>query len=269
MKSVKTHFGVIISLLSLLMALQFGFFVQRLIASYEIVMKNEYSIVVVASKELSLEDVNSSIGEIIKLENINPRAVLDRLKDKISVENLEKLKSNLPKFYNVKIGFFPSNSELKQIGESLEAIEGVNKVEVFAKAHDSIYKVLLLMKNIIFIFTVLIVILGIMLMIRQMKIWLLEHSRRIDIMELFGASYILKSARLYQVAIFDTFVAFLLCVAFYAFLPDFAFFHNTLNTIGVNIAPITLKEIGILFIIGILLALICVTLVMVSIREKK
>ena len=89
MKSIKTHIGVTISLLSLLMAIQFGFFVQRLMDSYEVVMKNEYSIVIAANRPLIINDVN--LTEVQKLERIDSDSVLTRLKDKISNENLEKI----------------------------------------------------------------------------------------------------------------------------------------------------------------------------------
>ena len=91
MKSIKTHIGVTISLLSLLMAIQFGFFVQRLMDSYEVVMKNEYSIVIAANRPLIINDVN--LTEVQRLEHIDSDSVLTRLKDKISKENLEKIKT--------------------------------------------------------------------------------------------------------------------------------------------------------------------------------
>lgn len=267
MRSIKTHIGVTISLLALLMAVQFGFFVDRMMKSYEVVMKNEYSIVLVANKKLSVSDLN--LSEISKLESIDANSVLTRLNGKISSQSLDKLKANLPKFYNVKISFFPNQSELKNFAEKLKKIEGVKKVEVFAKAHDSIYKILILLKNIITIFTILIVILGILLMIRQIKIWLLEHRERVEIMELFGASFFLKSMDLYRLAILDAIMAFGLCVVFYFSLPNFDFFNNTLNTIGIKISTINLEEIFVLLGVGLGIALLCVSITMLSIKTRK
>ena len=266
MKSIKTHIGVTISLLSLLMAIQFGFFVQRVMDSYEVVMKNEYSIVIAANRPLIINDVN--LTEVQRLEHIDSDSVLTRLKDKISKENLEKLKQNLPKFYNVKMAFFPSQNELNNIADKLKKIKGVTKVEIFAKAHDSIYKILILLKNIIAVFTFLIVILGVLLMIRQIKIWLLEHTRRIEVMELLGAPFFLKSAKLYQLSFLDAILATILCICFYVFMPHFAFYINTMATIGIEISSIVLDEILILLGISLLTAFTCVSITMLSIGNK-
>jgi len=153
-------------------------------------------------------------------------------------------------------------------GMRLKKIKGVIKVEIFAKAHDSIYKILILLKNIITVFTFLIVILGVLLMIRQIKIWLLEHTRRIEVMELLGAPFFLKSARLYQLSFLDAILATILCICFYIFMPHFAFYINTMATIGIEISSIILDEILILLGISLLTAFICVSITMISISNK-
>ena len=105
-------------------------------------------------------------------------------------------------------------------------------------------------------------------MIRQIKIWLLEHTRRIEVMELLGAPFFLKSARLYQLSFLDAILATILCICFYIFMPHFAFYINTMATIGIEISSIVLDEILILLGISLLTAFICVSITMISIGNK-
>ncbi|CZE49200.1 cell division protein FtsX [Campylobacter geochelonis] len=268
MRGIKTHFGVIISLVALLFSMQFGFFVNDLIKNYEFVMKNEYNIILVSKKELNKSDINATISEVADLEAISTKPMLKRLESKISKNSLDKLSQTLPKFYSVKLQFFPNNDELKTISEKLEKLDGISRVEVFAKAHDNVYRVLVLMKNLVYIFSFLITVLGLMLMLKQMRIWLYEHKERVEIMTLFGAPFFIKSFVLYKMAIVDSIISTIIVVLFYQFLPNFSFFQETMNIIGVSTQTIVLPEQGaVLFASSLILSLLIVTLVMFGIKR--
>ena len=94
MKSIKTHFGVIISLVALLFSVQFGVFINNLIKSYEISIQNEYNIVLVAKNELSLEAIKEVAPEVASISQIGTKTITDRLKGRISNENLANLNKN-------------------------------------------------------------------------------------------------------------------------------------------------------------------------------
>lgn len=270
MKSIKTHFGVIVSLVALLFSVQFGFFVNNLVANYELSMKNEYSIILVSSKDLMGIDINKTASEVANLQPISTDEIVDKIKGKISNENIKLLSQTLPKFYNVKLKFFPNNDELNKISEKLRKIDGVNKVEVFNKTHESIYRVLILVKGIVYIFTFLITILGLMLIHKQIRIWLFEHKERIDVMTLFGASFVLKSAKLYRMAIIDSVIATIIVVMFYLLLPSWSLFNKNMDAIGIATHTIVLPIDGIiLFVISIALSIIAVSFVMTQARESR
>ena len=133
MKSIKTHFGVIISLVALLFSVQFGVFINNLIKSYEISIQNEYNIVLVAKNELSLEAIKEVAPEVASISQIGTKTITDRLKGRISNENLANLNKNLPKFYSVKLSSFPNSRELEIIEEKLKNIGDLNRVEIFKK----------------------------------------------------------------------------------------------------------------------------------------
>lgn len=267
MKRIRTHFGVIVSLVALLFSIQFSFFTDGLIKSYENIMKDEYSIVIVSKKELTLE--NLKIKEISNLEAIDPKDMLAKLKDKISDYSMKKLEETLPKFYEVTLNFFPNSDELKAISENLKKVDGINRVEMFAKSHNSIYNILLMLKKIVYIFSILAIVLSLMLMLKQMKIWLYEHRKRVEIMMLFGAPYIIKSYVLYKMAILDSLIATIIVVSFYKFLPNLEIYNVAINSIGVNLSPIILPVQGFyLLATSLIVSIFAVTFVMVSINEE-
>jgi len=260
------HFGVIISLVALLFSVQFSFLINSIIKSYENVMKDEYSIVIVSTKELSLESVN--LKEVSNLRNINPEEMLQKLKSKISPTSMEKLVETLPKFYDVTLSFFPNSDELKAVSENLKKVDGVSRVEVFAKSHNSIYNILLMLKKIVYIFSILTFILSLMLMLKQMRIWLFEHRKRVEIMILFGAPYMIKSFVLYKMVVLDSLIATIIVVLFYKFLPNFDLYSNALSSLGIMVNPIILPDQGVyLFGVSLIVSILAVTFVMLSINE--
>lgn len=267
LKKIKTHIGVVISLVALLFSIQFSFLINDLIKSYENVMKDEYSIVLVSSKELNLENLN--LKEVSNLHAIDPKNMLAKLEEKISKTSMEKLVQTLPKFYDVTLNFFPNSDELKTISENLKKVDGVSRVEVFAKSHNTIYNILLMLKKIVYVFSVLAFVLSLMLMLKQMRIWVYEHRKRVQIMMLFGAPYMIKSYVLYKMVILDSFIATIIVVLFYKFIPNLEIYSQAMNSLGIVVSSIALPQQALyLFGISLILSVSAVTFVMLSINEE-
>ncbi|NLY03459.1 MAG: hypothetical protein GXZ15_01240 [Campylobacter sp.] len=266
MKGIKTHFGVIISLVALLFSVQFSFFMSSLINNYEELMKDEYNIIVVSTSDLNVADIK----DIRDVEIIDPSKMLAQLEGKISSKSMENLKDTLPNFYSITLNVFPDSDKLDEISKKIEKIEGVTRVEAFAKAHNNIYKILLLMNNTITLFSALIVVLGLMLMFKQMRIWLFEHKKRVEIMTLFGAPYLIKSFVLYKMAVIDSILAAAIVTLIYYFLPNFAIFSQITEVIGVTSIAINLPNDAIfLSVLSLVLSILTVTIVMLSIKEER
>lgn len=218
MKSLKNHLSVIFPLFVLLFSLQFSFLSAKIVKDYAKKLTQDYSIVVVAPKTLSQAVVKSRVSGIKSIEEISSKKILDRLKGNISSKNISLLKIALPKFYSIKLESFPDLKEIEKIKQKLLKSGLVNKVETFSKTHDKIYRMFELLKNTAFIFSIFIVIISVLLMFKQMRIWLLEHKERMSIMTLFGAPFWMKSAVLYRLVIVDSFIStFLVGVIFITF----------------------------------------------------
>lgn len=262
MKAFKAHFGVSISLFALLFSLQCGIFVNNLILKYSNTMKNEYTIMLVSSLPLSLSGLKQSVQEVKNINPISTDLIISKFKGKISDDSLKLLSNSLPKFYNVELKFFPNFDELNTIRSKLTKINGIERVEVFQRKHDNIYRILILTKTVVYIFITLIIILSLMLMNKQIKIWIFEHKERLDVMTLFGASFFEKSISLYRLAIIDSIIATFLVTLFFCLLPLNHYFIALMQIINIKVNPISLSDFFILLFTSWILSISGVSSVM-------
>jgi cell division transport system permease protein len=269
MKSLKNHFSVIFPLVVLLFSFQLTRGLEMIVKDYETRIIDEYSIIVVSDKVLEASALKASIGSIQTVEEVSPKVVLDRLKDDISTQNLSLLQLALPKFYSLKLDIFPSSSQLAKIRSDLEKLESVSKVETFAKTYDKIHRILRITKSMAYVFTALIFVISLLLMLKQMRIWVLEHKERMDIMTLFGAPFWMKSAVLYRLAIVDSIVSTVVVVAFFYVAPSVPEIGHIAREIDVIIPSIDpLKEGGLLLGISLFFALVSVSMVMLKVKRE-
>jgi len=266
MKSLKSHISVILPILALLFSIQFMVLVDGIISEYEKQMSEDYNIIIVSQNELNTTVLKPLVANISSLEILSSKDILERLSKNISSKNISILQSALPKFYTLKLTSFPNSKQIDSIKSRILKLNGVSRVETFSKTHDKIYKILKLIKKLSQVFLVIVIIIGVMLLFKQMRIWLYEHKERIEIMSLFGAPFWLKSAVLFKIAIFDAIFAAILVVAFYYFLPSFDFID--VFEIGIKIPIIDFVSDGIrLVVIAVILAIISVSLVMRKVKR--
>ena len=110
--------------------------------------------------------------------------------------------------------------------------------------------------------------LGLVLVFKQMRIWLYEHRRRVEIMTLFGAPYWLKSAMLYKLAVIDSIIATTLVIVFYAVFPALPSFQSAIFAIGFDQPNLNLfSDALILFGASISISIVAVSLVMLLSRR--
>lgn len=268
MKSLKNHFSVIFPLIVLLFSLQFTFALEKIVTQYEQKLTQDYSIIIVSSKELDEKSIKKDISDFSSLEPMSTKSMLDNLKDDITSKNLSLLKIALPKFYSLKLTKFPDKKRLLSIQKRLKMYSHITKVEVFAKTHDKIYKIFVIAKSFAYIFTVLIFIISLLLMLKQMRIWVLEHKERMDIMTLFGAPFWMQSASLYRLAIVDSILATLIVVGFFYFIPNAQFMQNFTSNLDLAAPKISfLAEGGILLLVALCFSLTSVSLVMIRVKK--
>lgn len=269
MKSLRNHLSVIFPLFVLLFSLQFSFMSNKIVEDYATKLTNDYSIVVVAPKTLSQAVVQSRVSGIKSIEEISSKRILDRLKGNISSNNISLLKIALPKFYSIKLKSFPDISEIERIKQKLLKSGLVTKVETFSKTHDKIYRMFELLKNIAFIFSIFIVIISVLLMFKQMKIWFLEHKERMSIMTLFGAPFWMKSAILYRLVIVDSFISTFFVGLSFFFIPKLEEVSTFAKTMDVIIPKFDLlKDSGTLLGISLIFSLLTVSIVLRKMNKE-
>jgi len=262
MKSLKNHLSVIIPLFVLLFSIQFTSLTSKIVKNYSTKLIQDYSIVIVAPKTISQAVLKSKVSGIKSMEEISSKKILDRLKGNISSKNISLLKIALPKFYSLKLASFPSVKEIKRIEKKLIDSGLVTKVETFSKTHNLIYRIFQALKNISFIFSIFILVISVLLMFKQMKVWLLEHNERMAIMTLFGAPFWMKSAILYRLVIVDSFISTAIVSSLYIMLPRIDSINAFTKSMNIDIPKFELlKDTGILLGISLVFSLIIVSLV--------
>ncbi len=268
MRSLKNHISLIIPLFAILFAVEFYLIVDRLIDEYEKKLSNDYSIVLVAKKPISLPELKVADPQIVSLKEIDPQLVINRLKENGVRVDYKELKNFLPKFYKIFLSSFPSTQKLQELKKKLLKLDGIVRVETFTKIHEKIYKFLLFVKNIAKLFLVIIFVTSVMLVFKQIEVWNLEHQERMYIMALFGAPLWMRNAILVKLSIIDTIFSTFLVYGIYLYMVLSGTFSKLL---GVEELSIDTHQIALdmfwLFAIGLVISII--NIVIVSSRQHR
>ena len=262
MRSINSHFSIIISVFILLFSFQFTIAVNKIVADYSQKIVNDYSIIVVSSSELKEESLKKEVSEVHSLAEISSKKILDRLKNDMSSKNLTLLQVALPKFYSLKLETMPDAKRIEAIKQKLLAHNSITRVETFAKTHEKIFKMFVLLQYMVYIFTGFIAFIAILLILKQVRIWTYEHSRRMAIMSLFGASFFMKSAMLYRMTLVDSLLSAFLVCGLFSIAPKLPVVQEFALELGIIIPEFDLLYEGSMLIgLAFLFAIVSVTLV--------
>lgn len=234
MNFIKRHLSLIYPLVMLLFSFESAFLVQRAVQEHEKKLSKDYSIVIASKHALSYEDLKTKIAYIDEIQVIDPQVILKNLEHTISSENLAFLKSELPLFYSLTLTIFPDRAQLDNISRILLSINGVEKVELFAKIHSKVYRLLLLLKKIVLFFGGLLALLSILLMVKQVEIWQLQHSKRMEIMSYLGAPSWMKNKVLFKLALIDSFFSSLFVIGGIFYILRSEEFATILSSLEIN-----------------------------------
>ena len=269
MQSLKNHLSFIIPLFILLFSIQFSTMLNRAVDNYESKLAGEYTIIVVSRTPLHKQELQKRIPQVRDLREIPKEKYISRLKKDISKSDLVFLKANLPKFYSVKLTSLPSQQELQNLAIKLKQIKGVQKIETFKKTFNKFHQFLRLSKTASFIFTIFISIISILLIIKQMEIWTLQHSQRMYIMGLFGAPYWMKSASLYKSVVIDALIASFLVGLTFLMIPKSANFAAIYRDLGIDLRNFHFfGDVGKLLLISLIISIISVTLIILKNKQR-
>ncbi len=269
MKSIRNHLSLVIALLSILFSIQIFTIVDRSIESYKAKLANNYSVIVVSQRKMS-NDVILNINKMILNSNeLSPDAVIKRLDKNMDEKNIQLLKLTLPRFYKLNLKYYPTPKEIKKLTSDLLANKNITKVEDYSHTHDTTYKLLLLFKRVVFVFSVSIFIVTTLLIFKELRIWQFKHSERMSIMGLFGAPVWLRSAVLFRLSIVDALIASALAFGLFTYLASSRFILEQFKNIGINVVVFDpVNDFLILLGIAVSLSVLLASMIVLGHKEE-
>ncbi|QOY55543.1 cell division protein FtsX [Candidatus Sulfurimonas marisnigri] len=269
MKSIRNHLSLVLALLSIIFSIQIFFIAERSIDAYKINLSTSYSVIVVSKIKLT----NSSILDINKIissaEELSADAVIARLNTNMKTKYIELLKLSLPKFYKLRLAYYPSPKEIHRLREDLLRNKSITKVEDFSHTHDTTYKLLLLFKNVVFVFALVVFVVTVLLIFKELKIWQYKHNERMSIMSLFGAAVWLRSAVLFRLAIVDAIIASILVFGIFTYISSSAWIIEQFNNIGINIVIFNpLEDFFILLAVAMSISIFLASFIVLGHKEE-
>jgi cell division transport system permease protein len=251
MKSLRSHLSLTVALFAILFTVQIFALVLRLVDSYENKLKESYAMVLTSHAQLEEAMLDSSIKGKFQLTVLSNDEILEELSSDLDKKQITLLKATLPYFYELKLDHFPQPAEINKMESKLLNVPGVKEIESFANRHDQVFKLLLLIKSIVDAFAVIIIIISILVILKEMRLWQLNHQDRMHIMALFGAPVWLRSAVLFRFAVLDTIFSTVLVVTIFMLLENSQAVQELFSSIGVTVSLINpLPEAFILFAIA-------------------
>ena len=268
MKSVKNHLSLVIALLSIIFSIQVFFIVERSIEAYRVTLANNYSVIAVSKRELSNSDILGINRLISNAEELSPDTVIKRLSSDIKSTNIELLKLTLPKFYKLSLAYYPTPDEVKGLRSDLLSSGSITKVEDFSHTHDTTYKLLLLFKNVVALFAIVVFVVTVLLIFKELRIWQYKHNERMSIMGLFGAAVWLRSAVLFRLAIVDALIASLLAFGIFTYISSSVWVREQFSNIGINI--VIFNQVNdFLFILGVSMSISIILASLIVLGHKE
>lgn len=268
MKSIRNHLSLVIALLSILFSIQVFFIVERSIEAYKKNLANNYSIIAVSQKALTERNIFSLNKIISNIEELSPDSVIKRLNSDMQSKNIELLKLSLPKFYKISLAYYPNPKEVKKLTADLLSNSSITRVEDFSHSHNTTYKLLLMFKKVVALFSLVVIIVTLLLIFKELKIWQYKHNERMSIMGLFGAALWLRSAVLFRLAIVDAFIASILAFGIFLYLSSSPWVLQQFTNIGISIVIFNPVE-DFVFILGVAMAISTVLASLIVLGHKE
>ncbi len=269
MKFLKYHISIILPLFLLLFAIESFGMLKKIIDNYALKINNDYSIVIVSKVPLDKNILSKKVKNISSLKIIVADKMIDRLRNNISQNNLQKLKNSLPLFYSLKLKNLPTKQEIVNIQKKIEGITGVKSVSTFEKKYDKFYNFLLFNRMILLFFTLFVTMVVLLLIIKQAEVWIFEHKQRFEIMTILGAPFWMKTAMLYRVVIVDAIISSLIVSSLFFYILNSKKSLEYFTNLGVsvpkmNICSSSLSLLG----IGIFVSIVSVTFAIIKLNQE-
>ncbi len=269
MKSVKNHLSLIIALFTIVFTMQIYLVIDRTVKAYEGNLNENYAIVVVTKKTVELEALVAMSSKIKSAEEISTKEVLENLQSQMKQRHIDLLKLSLPHFYSLHLNHYPTPSEVKELRRTLQKNSDITRIEDFAKSHDALYKLLLLFKSVVVIFSIAIFAVTSLLVLKEMRIWQFQHNDRMSIMAMFGAPVWMRSAVLFRLSIVDALIASVLAIMTFSYADAAKVGNEQLQSIGIDVLIFdTFNDSLLIFGVALSLSILLATLIVIGHREE-
>jgi len=269
MKSFKNHLSLVTALLSILFSIQIFIIVDRSIEAYNESLAKNYSVIIVSQKKLDSKSILSLNSMISEVSELSADSVIKRLNSGISAKNIELLKLTLPKFYKLSLTHYPTPSQIEKLRRDLLTNRAITKIEDFSHTHDITYKLLLLFKNVVSLFAIVVFIVTSLLIFKELRIWQFKHSERMSIMGLFGAPAWLRSAVLFRLAIVDAIIASVLAFGLFIYISSSSWVQEQFSNIGISVLIFDIvNDSTLLFVTAIILSILLASLIVLGHKEE-
>lgn len=269
MQSIKNHISLVVALVSILFAIQVFTIVDRSINAYKENLASNYAVIVVSQVKIANQQLKEISPLIDSISELNPDNVIKRLNTKVNTKNLELLKVSLPRFYKLKLTRFPDPHEVETLTRKILKHKSVTKIENFSNNHDNTFKLLLLFKEVILVFSVSIFLVTTLLILKELRIWQFTHNERMSIMGLFGAPVWMSSAVLFRLAIVDAIISSVIIFMIFSYLSTSGWVVEQFSNIGIEIIFFDkTMDFIMLFSVAMLLSVLLALLIVIGHKEE-
>ena len=269
MKYIKEHIMFIFPMLAILLGIESFIVFDRMSNNYEQELKADYSMLVLTNSVMELENFKQLDNRISTIESIEKRSIVEEMAKGMSGISAEDIMQSLPHFYTVHLGSYLDNQAIEEIKQKLVASEEIKKVETFGKSHNSSYNLFVFIKIVLWTFVGFMTLTSLFLVIKQMEIWQFAHKERMQVMEIFGASTMLKSGILFKRAIIDAIIATMVTSGLFAFLRFVWVKKSHIEILMQKEASLfAYSDIAILGGIALLIVITSVTMVVMGSKER-
>ncbi len=221
MKSLKNILAFLIPLTAMLITFTIYLLIDNVVDNYKQKISKDYSIVIVTNTPLIKENIDELAGiDVDKIETLQKNKIINSMKSNLSNTSIKLLQRKLPNFYQIYLEDFPTSSQLQEIKDTLIRNKNIRKVEVFSKNHNQTYLLLVLLNSVSFILFFIITIFAIIIIAKQVKLWFHEHSTKISILRLHGASILYSASSVLNYAILSSLLSFIIVGAFLYYVSN-------------------------------------------------
>ncbi len=244
--------------------------ISKMIDKYEMTINSDYSIVIVTTAPITIDDIEKIASiDLKELKPLSREKILNDLKNEVSEGSFTLLQVKLPYFYTISLNQFPTSSKLERIKKELFLINGIKSVETFSKDHDNVYSLFLFIETVSMTMFVFMIIFTLFIIVNQINIWFYEHYERLEIINLHGGSLLYGGKPIIKLALLSGLVSAIIVVCSIYYIDQ-----NIENIFSPEIAKIILQNkinyeiTEIVFLFGLSLSISAVTVFGVLIKNR-